>query len=135
MYIQIILFVALCILSTVNVDAHMHPASSMSLHPPIMRIPSFSKKSMKELIADVPSMAQRLPTALTETVKLSVKSFSSSVIVLIPVGLMMNVGLMHTPKEWFMKGALTGVDWAKIGAVYAVSILFSCYRAYINFVF
>lgn len=118
------LLIAICSLLTFAHASHL-PQPSVSLTNPFNKKFSFDKNQFKadfdEFVKDLPNMAKRFPTAVTETVKASAKAFSSSATILVPIGLMMNVGLIRQPKMWLLKGGQTGVEWAKIGVYYSVS--------------
>jgi hypothetical protein len=76
--------------------------------------------SVKISLRDVGTVIKRSPVATLRALKTSVKSFTSSCMVLIPVGLVMNINKPKPIDAWIMRGAATGIEWAKIGAYFVV---------------
>jgi hypothetical protein len=71
---------------------------------------------------DVRTISSRLPRAIGRTIKLSTKSFITSSAVLFPVGLVLNINRPRPVDAWLMRGAATGLEWAKVGAYFAVRL-------------
>lgn len=77
-------------------------------------------KQLKFSVRDVRTVAGRIPRAIVRSVKASAKSFVTSSAMLIPVGLVLNVGQLRPVDAWLLKGVTTGVEWAKVGAYFVV---------------
>jgi len=73
---------------------------------------------IKISLRDVGGTIRRIPVAAIGALKASTKSFISSSAVLIPVGLVMNINKPRPIDAWIMRGAATGIEWAKIGAYF-----------------
>ena len=71
---------------------------------------------------DVRTVIERLPKATVASLKASTLSFCSSAVVLVPVGLVMNLNKVRPIDAWLKRGAMTGVEWAKVGAYFVVSL-------------
>ncbi len=78
------------------------------------------------------TISSRLPRAIGRTIKLSTKSFITSSAVLFPVGLVLNINRPRPIDAWLMRGAATGLEWAKVGAYFAVG--HSCSVQFVYFV-
>ncbi|KAJ1432754.1 hypothetical protein B484DRAFT_429772 [Ochromonadaceae sp. CCMP2298] len=102
--------------TTARKFSFLHKATVKKQHSP--------KKSTKDAVAvkislrDVGTVVKRTPVAALRALKTSVKSFTSSCMVLIPVGLVMNINKPKPIDAWIMRGAATGIEWAKIGAYF-----------------
>ena len=69
---------------------------------------------------DICTVTSRIPKAIVKSIKTSTKSFITSSAVLFPVGMIINANRPRPIDAWLMRGAATGIEWAKIGAYYAV---------------
>jgi hypothetical protein len=95
-----------------------------SYRPDFSKVPIVGEAMKPKTTAqEVGDVVCRLPRAIGRSIKLSAKSFVTSSAILFPVGLVMNINQMKPIDAWLMKGATTSIEWAKIGACFAVRIL------------
>jgi hypothetical protein len=71
-------------------------------------------------IKNAKQVGQRIPSATMHSLKVSAKSFISSSAVMVPIGLVMTYDKKIPVSDWLKKGVMTGTEWAKMGAYYAV---------------
>ena len=81
----------------------------------------FSKDSIRQFGLSTGKMSLRVPKAIKETIFSSCGAFFSSLMTIVPIGLIYNIKQIRTVKVWLKSGLLTGVEWSKVSAIYVVS--------------
>ncbi|RYG96564.1 hypothetical protein EON65_54205, partial [archaeon] len=77
------------------------------------------KSNSSTFITELTTVLKRTPNALKASTMSAGSSFLQSIVMLVPIGLLLNVQVLPLGwKAWVQKGGAVGLDWSKIGAIY-----------------